>query len=277
LDNETVRIWPALDISVGPVLDRIDLLQGALADYSVTAINEDATAWRVFFQSAAERDRAGNALRAAFTDLTLEAVDVPDDNWAARSQAALRAVRVGSVVVAPPWDVPDAPAAGDTIVVIKPSMGFGTGHHATTRLCLAALQRLDLRGRSVIDVGTGSGVLAIAASLLGAEPVGAFDDDDDAVGSARENLALNPAARVAVDVGDLRATGRTASDIVLANLTGGLLVAAAPELRHLTKPAGRLILSGFLRVEEADVRRAFSPLTIEHRDEEEDWLCVTLR
>jgi ribosomal protein L11 methylase PrmA len=64
---------------------------------------------------------------------------------------------------------------------------------------------------------------------------------------------------------------------VLANLTGGLLVAAAPELRHLTKPGGRLILSGFLRVDEADVLRAFSPLTLEHRDEEEDWLCVTLQ
>jgi ribosomal protein L11 methyltransferase len=128
-----------------------------------------------------------------------------------------------------------------------------------------------------LDVGTGSGVLAIAASVMGAEPVRAFDDDDDAVASARENLALNPTARVVVDVGDLRATGRAAADVVMANLTGGLLVAAAPELRHLTKPGGRLILSGFLQVEEADVLRAFSPLTLEHRDEEEDWLCVTLQ
>jgi ribosomal protein L11 methyltransferase len=272
-----VRTWPALEISVGPLFDRTDLLQGALADYSVTAINEDAAAWRVFFQSGVDRDRAYDALRATFTDLTFEPVDVPDDNWAARSQASLRAVRVGSVVVAPPWDVPDRSESDDVIVVIKPSMGFGTGHHATTRLCLAALQRLELRGRSVMDVGAGSAVLAIAASLLGAEPVGAFDDDDDAVASARENLALNPAARVAVDVGDLRATGRTASEVVLANLTGGLLVAAAPELRHLTKRGGRLILSGFLPVEEADVLRAFSPLTIEQRDEEEEWLCVTLR
>lgn len=271
------RSWPALDVGVGPLLDDTELLQAALADYAVTAVNEDASSWRVFFQTPAERDRACNALRATFTDLALEPVDVPDENWAARSQAALRAVRVGSIVVAPPWDVPASGSPDDMVIVIKPSMGFGTGHHATTRLCVAALQRLDLHGRSVMDVGTGSGVLAIAASVMGAEPVRAFDDDDDAVASARENLALNPTARVVVDVGDLRATGRAAADVVLANLTGGLLVAAAPELRHLTKPGGRLILSGFLRVEEADVLRAFSPLTLEHRDEEEDWLCVTLR
>ena len=271
------RSWPALDIGVGPLLDGTELLQAALDDYAVTAINEDASTWRVFFQTPAERDRASTGLRATFIDVAFDPVDVPDENWAARSQAALRAVRVGSVVVAPPWDVPAARTPDDTVIIIKPSMGFGTGHHATTRLCLAALQRLDLQGRSAMDVGTGSGVLAIAASVMGAEPVRAFDDDDDAVTSARENLALNPTARVTVDVGDLRATGRAAADIVLANLTGGLLVAAAPELRDLTKPGGRLILSGFQRVEEADVLRAFSPLTIEHRDEEEDWLCVTLR
>ena len=272
-----MRTWPALHLGIGAPDDRAELLQAALVDFPVTAIDEEPFSWRVFFQTSAERDRALNALVAAFPDLSIAPLDVPDENWAARSQAALRAVRVGLVVVAPPWDVPDRPRPGETVIVIKPSMGFGTGHHATTRLCLAALQRLDLRGQSVMDVGTGSGVLAIAASLLGASRVGAFDDDEDAVGSAVENLALNPAAQVAVRVGDLRATGRPASDIVLANLTGGLLVAAAPELRHLTKHGGRLILSGFQAAEETDVVRAFTPLTVGHRDEEEEWLCVTLR
>jgi ribosomal protein L11 methyltransferase len=269
------RTWPALDADVGTIADRVELFQAALADYDVTAINEDARSWRVFFHTGAERDRAIAALRASFNDMEIRRVDVPDENWAARSQAALKAVRVGAIIVAPPWDVPES--ADGTVVVIQPSMGFGTGHHATTRLCLSALQQLDLGGRSVIDVGTGSGVLAIAASLLGATPVTGFDDDTDAVAAARENLALNRSADVSIHVGDLQTGNHAFADVALANLTGGLLIAAASKLRQLTKPGGRLILSGFVSPEEGDVLRAFAPLGIESRAEEEEWVCVTLR
>jgi len=272
---DSTRTWPALDADVGTIAERLELFQAALADYDVTAINEDARSWRIFFQTNADRDRAIEALRASFNDIEIRRVDVPDENWAARSQAALNAVRVDAMIVAPPWDVPER--TDGTVVVIQPSMGFGTGHHATTRLCLSALQRLDLVGHSVTDVGTGSGVLAIAASLLGATPVIGFDDDADAVAAARENLALNRGADVSIHVGDVRTCNRALSDVVLANLTGGLLVAAASELRRLTKPGGRLILSGFMSAEEAVVMRAFAPLGLEHRADEEEWVCVTLR
>ena len=177
------------------------------------------------FTTAAERDRAAAGLRAAIRRTSrIEPLDVPDEDWAARSQASLRAVHVGRLIVAPPWDAP-------VTIVVQPSMGFGTGHHATTRLCLAALQQLDLRGSTVIDVGTGSGVLAIAASLLGAANVIGIDDDADAVSAARDNLALNPRARVTLQVGDLRQAAPANADVVLANLTGALLVSAADRLQ----------------------------------------------
>src|SRR5688572_24350219 len=135
-----MRTWPAIDVGS---LSEPDMLQAALCEYDVVAIDERADdSWRIFFQSTGGRDRAIADLAASFRDLTVEAVDVPDEDWAAKSQAALRAVRIGSIIVAPPWDVP-APA-GDgipgtrstspTVIVIQPSMGFGTGHHATTRL-----------------------------------------------------------------------------------------------------------------------------------------------
>jgi ribosomal protein L11 methyltransferase len=263
--NDRVRTWPALDVRHVP-----DLFEAALTDYDITAINEGDEVWRIFFPTAEERDRAASGLRAEFADLALEPVDVPDEDWAARSQASLRAVQIGRVIVAPPWDAP-------ITVVVQPSMGFGTGHHATTRLCLAALQHLDLRGLTVIDVGTGSGVLAIAASLMGAANVIGLDEDADAVHAARENLTLNPRARVTLQVGDLRQAGAANADVVLANLTGALLVSAADRLRQLTDSGGRLILSGFLTGEERDVIQAFAPLTVEHRSQEEEWLCVTLR
>lgn len=263
--DRTGRTWPALDVRHVP-----EFFEAALTEYQVTAINEGDEVWRVFFQSADERDRALDGLRAEFDGIALETVDVPDEDWAARSQASLRAIHVGRIIVAPPWDAP-------LTIVVQPSMGFGTGHHATTRLCLAALQQLDLRGKTVIDVGTGSGVLAMAASLLGAANVIAFDDDADAVTAARDNLALNPLARVNLQVADLRQMESANADLVLANLTGALLIAAADRLKQLTDSEGRLVLSGLLAREEREVLQAFAPLTVEHRAQEEEWLCVTLR
>lgn len=268
--NDTARTWPAIDIH--PVSE---LLQAALVDYQATAIDERSPDdWRVFFTSPAERDRAAAALRREFRDATIESVDVPDENWAARSQASLHAVRVGNIAIAPPWDVP---VDGDLVIIIQPSMGFGTGHHATTRLCIDALQRLNVAGRTVLDVGTGSGVLAIAASLLGASRSVGIDDDADAITAARENLELNPPAEVTLLVADLRATDVGPADVVIANLTGGLLIAAARALQEFVAPGGSLVMSGLMAIEEQDVLAAFPTWTVESRSEEDEWLCLVLR
>ena len=266
--NDSVRTWPALDIH--PVSE---VLQAALVDYDASAVDErSADDWRVFFTSPSERDRAAAALRIEFPDATIEAIDVPDEDWAARSQASLRAVRVGNIVVAPPWDVP----AGPVVIIIQPSMGFGTGHHATTRLCIDALQRLNIAGRTVLDVGTGSGVLAIAASLLGASRSVGIDDDADAITAAHENLQLNPQAEATLLVADLRATDVGSADIVIANLTGGLLISAARALQDLVARGGSLVLSGLMAVEETDVIAAFPAWSVDYRSEEDEWLCVVI-
>ena len=265
------RTWPALAVSgFALATDTADRLQAALIDYDIAAIDETADdAWRIYFQTAAARDGAADALGAAFPDLSFEPLDVADEDWAAKSQENLRALRVGNIVVAPPWDVP-------IVIVIQPSMGFGTGHHATTRLCLAALQRLDLGGKTVLDTGTGSGVLAIAASRLGAREVTGIDEDADAIHAAWDNLALNAGAMVSLIVGDFRTTDLVPADVILANLTGSLLVSAAERLRRLTNAHGRLVLSGFMTHEEADVLAAYGAFTVEHRGEEDGWVCVTL-
>ncbi len=257
-----------------------DLLQAVLMDFAVIAIDEGtvgSSTWRVFFGDAAERDRAADALAAdaPVPGLRLTPCDVPDEGWAARSQAGLTAVRVGRVVVTPPWDpAADLRDAGGTLtVVILPSMGFGTGHHATTRLCVAALQQLDLGGAHVLDIGTGSGVLAIAAKRLGAATVLGIDDDADAITAAQDSLALNPGVDVTLGIVDLRQSHLRPADVVTANLTGGLLIATAPLLQQL----GRcLILSGFLTHERPDVLAAFPGWTVEHEGAEDGWCSATL-
>ena len=289
-----MRTWPALEVGrLKPAAkDGPDLLQAALVDYRIAAIDESAAdRWRIFFSNNAERDRAAVNLTRQFPDLSLRPLDVPDEDWVAKSQADLRAVRVGNIIVAPPWDTPHTgklkldhspgfATAGlrrPVVIVIKPSMGFGTGHHATTRLCLGALQRLDLQGKSAVDVGTGSGVLAIAASRLGAAPVVGIDDDANALQAAEENLTLNRGAEVTLTNADLRSASPGTFDLVTANLTGALLIEAAGRLRELAKPGGRLILSGFLRHEEPRVMAAYSGCAVTNRAEEDEWVCVSVQ
>jgi ribosomal protein L11 methyltransferase len=260
-----MRMWPAIEIPID------DLVLAALTEYDVAAVDEDES--RAFFHSSGARDEAAGALRKQFPQLAITAIDVPDEDWAARSQANLKAVRVGNIVVAPPWDAPDSAMT----IVIRPSMGFGTGHHATTRLCLAALQQLDLRDASVIDVGTGSGVLAIAAKRLGAAHVLAIDDDPDAIASARESLSLNPGAEVTLGIVDVRNATLRPFDVVIANLTGGFLVSAAESLSRLTAAHGCMVLSGLMDREEDEVRAAFAGCHVEARAREDEWVCMTLR
>lgn len=285
-----MKTWPALEVSAPT---QPDLFQAALVDYTIAAIDETSrpNAWCVFFNSSADRDAAAKALTRQFPDLSIKPLDVPDEDWVARSQASLKAVQIGSVIVAPPWDVPHtgrlqplSPAeAGATrlrrplVIVIRPSMGFGTGHHATTRLCLLALQQIDLHARSVIDVGTGSGLLAIVASRLGAARAVGIDDDPNALHAAAENLALNRAADVTLRAEDVRSSAAEPFDVVVANLTGALLRDAAKPLQDHGAEGAHFVLSGFTRNEEADVLRSYAGLTVKSRTEQDEWLCVTLQ
>jgi ribosomal protein L11 methyltransferase len=277
-----MRTWPALRVSglAAPLANDADtpvadLLHAALCDYPVAAIEEVSTdEWHVFFATADERHAVAEAVSGLFPALSLARVDFADDDWAARSQASLRAIRAGAMVVAPPWDLHPT---GDAVqIVIQPSMGFGTGHHATTRLCLTALQDVPLSGRRIVDVGTGSGVLAIAASLLGALDVVGIDDDPDAIQAARENLDLNASATARFALVDLRAFEDRNFDVVTANLTGGLLMAAAGRLESLVGPGGTLILSGIMASEIDDVLARFSGCTVRRRADEDEWVSVTL-
>lgn len=231
---------------------------------------------RVFFRDPAERDHLLADLRTRYPALRLEPDEVPDGDWAARSQRELTAVRAGTFLIAPPWDRPLSPDPALTIIVIEPSTGFGTGHHPSTRLCLEALSALDVAGLDVLDVGTGSGVLALAAASRGASSVRGLELDEDALEAARAGASLNPAIPP-VDwiAGDFRAQPVAPADVVLANLTGGLISRAAADLRRMVRPGGTLVVSGFLATEAADVQQALGGRQVRHHDEA-GWTALAL-
>ena len=281
------RLWPALEIRfpLDPDPALPELLLARLDDFQPTAIHEhDSGPWRVFFAAAGRRDEAGRAVASEFSERGIRSrpVDVDDEDWAARSQARLRAVAVGSLVIAPPWDVPTSPSPDSKIIVIEPSMGFGTGHHASTRLCLEALQKLDVTGRRALDLGTGSGVLAIAAVLLGATHVVAVETDADALDSARENAARNHAdAAMRFELADFREANLSPAELVMANLTGAILLGTLARVLDLVEPQGVLILSGFTS-EELVARRDGPVVTSPHVQiidqlDEEGWRCLIVR
>jgi ribosomal protein L11 methyltransferase len=296
-----MRTWPALIVRSKRIDDSEELLSGVLADFSPVAIQDLAERplppgglwdptyppipdppptplhWNVCFSDPDERDRAATAIGASLPDLVVESVDLPDEDWAARSQASLKAVHAGRFIVAPPWDLP-AQDVDATVIVIEPSMGFGTGHHATTRMCLRLLSEIDVSDQTVLDLGTGSGVLSMAAALMGARTVVGIDIDQDAIDSAETSARMNTLPdTITFQVLDFRNDPPKPADLVLANLTGGMLTSSAASIAALVRPSGELILSGFDHTEVDRVVEAFAGFAELKRLSEDNWIALRLQ
>lgn len=179
------------------------------------------------------------------------------------------------------WICPHGQACGeadDVVLHLDPGLAFGTGTHPTTALCLEYLESRDLSGATVIDYGCGSGILGLAATLLGAQQVWAVDNDPQALIAAESNrdLAGVPGERFLVSTPDALPAG--GADLVLANILAGTLVELAPVLTGLVRPGGELALSGILDHQVADVAAAYANFDDAPRiTRREDWTLVALK
>lgn len=195
------------------------------------------------------------------------------DTW--RDFATIIEVEPG-LVVRPAWVPYDAPV-GTTVLHIEPGATFGMGDHPTTVLSLRAVRRLVRAGNTVLDVGCGSGVLAIAACVFGAERAVGVDIAPAAVPVTEANAVANAVGdRVTVSTTDL-ADVEGEFDLVLANILAPTLVALAPDLRRVVRPGGRLVISGILDGHYQHVLDALAPLSVERADVLDGWAAVTLR
>ena len=208
---------------------------------------------------------------------------VEEVDWADGWRAFFPVMRVGRrLVIRPTWRE-HTPTGEDVILALDPGMAFGTGLHPTTRLCLTALEGLAdggrLAGGRVLDVGCGSGILAIAALELGGQTALGVDIDPIAVEATLANAARNElAARLTARVGSLP-SGEPPFDVVLANLVAAVLIPLAAALRAEVRPGGALLVSGIFIDRESEVVAAFeaAALTVTDRAAEGDWVALTLQ
>lgn len=202
-------------------------------------------------------------------DMTLEKKRTED--WVRAYQESVTPVDVAPFYVHPTWDEPRPDRVN---IMIDPALAFGTGHHPTTASCLEAVGRSVRPGDTVIDVGCGSGILAIAACKLGAD-VDACDTDPVSVANTLENCELNEVDLRHIWEGSAAmATG--VYDVVIANIVADVLVFIASDLKKRLKPGGKLILSGILDKYEAKILDAYADMDVVERIVNEEWVTLTV-
>lgn len=252
-EDQPVRSWFAVDVAVDS--NAREAVEYALMEAGAlgTEYHDESAAVSVtaYFPATPDSERLCAELREALRiyDLpssaarVLQLREVEKQDWLAEWKKNWQPVEVGQFIVAPPWSQIE-PVSDRILIRIEPGMAFGTGTHETTRLCLKAITRF-FKGGSFLDVGTGSGILAIAAAKSFPEAIiNACDTDPDAVEIAVENARLNEVEQISFRVGSLEDSVTASADFVCANLTADVITSLLPSL--LNASCGRLVLSGIL-------------------------------
>lgn len=189
--------------------------------------------------------------------LEMTASLVDDTDWLNEWRKYYQPIHAGKIVVVPKWI--NYPKQDDEYIVkLDPGMAFGTGSHESTFMCLSLLNEIEVKDKTVIDVGTGSGILGIASAVMGARSVEAYDIDDIAVDAARENASLNDIAKVfSADNANLIDKTNNKFDIALANITADILIDLSKSISEYLNKNGKLIISGVIATRKDSVINAF--------------------
>lgn len=220
-----------------------------------------------------------NKLQCVFPNIKIHVKEVPIQDWSIAWRDFFTPVTADQFLILPPWLVDTTPKREQQIIVIEPKCAFGTGHHATTVLCLEAISLCAKKGylqpgMRFFDLGTGTGILGIACSLLGLTGIGA-DIDPIAISNASENIALNKVeSKMVITEGGVEAGVGEYFNLIVANILAEPLKCLALDIIKLLAPYGNLILSGLLDYQADDVEAAYSKLGKAQRVVSGEWVAL---
>lgn len=288
------KIWHAVEVEIARVGETAATTQLWAFNTTGVEISEDINSpdfitLRAYFDAPpdTEKIRAQILRNLKLIDLPefalrgIRSLTIADQDWLAEWKKGYEPIAIGQrLLICPSWKRDQAKDTDRIVVEIDPGMAFGTGTHETTRGCLEMLEKY-WRGGSLLDVGTGTGILAIAAIMLapGSRVIG-FDVDPEAIEVARENAAINGVADdIEIEVNKLSSFHGQEFDVAMANLTADVIIPLASEFPQVLKPQGALIVSGILREQGDDVRTALEAqsFTIAETKPDGEWITMTLR
>ncbi|WP_457573799.1 50S ribosomal protein L11 methyltransferase [Desulfolithobacter sp.] len=271
------------------VSDLMGILSGTGVEISADTEPQQVRGFFPLAQNSVhEQEAIISRVTAALTDLfslydqempSLQMETMADEDWATSWQQFYTPFAIiPGLVIKPSWEEYQ-PAAGEKVIELDPGQAFGTGQHASTRMALSLTREccLSVAPGRVLDVGTGTGILAMAAALFGAAGVLAIDNDPQAVRVARENIARNRLQdRITIEETPLEKI-QGSFDLILANIVHDVLQAMAPALRNLLTPSGHIVLSGILTgAQEENIVRVYEGLGLSHRHtlHDEEWTAL---
>jgi ribosomal protein L11 methyltransferase len=288
------KIWHAVEVEIARVGETAATTQLWAFNTTGVEISEDANnpdfiTLRAYFNSAPDTEKLREQIlrNLKLIDLPefalrgIRNLTVADQDWLAEWKKGYEPIAIGrSMLICPSWRLDQARNTDRVVIEIDPGMAFGTGTHETTRGCLEMLEKY-WEGGSLLDVGTGTGILAIAAiKLRPGSRVAGFDVDPEAVEVALENAAINGVADdIEIEVNKLSSYHGQEFDIVLANLTADVIIPLAAEFPQVLKPQGALIVSGVLNEQTDDVLAALEShnLSVIEMKPDGEWMTIALR
>lgn len=268
------------------IQQELDGVYGDLIDEALLAQDRTVVSVSVFIPPEKSPAESEGFIRGRLSELKIpaqiECIGVHEEDWAESWKQYYKPIKTGEkLVIVPRWEKYD-PADGEIVVLMDPGMAFGTGTHETTRLCAMLLEQYVRPGDAMLDVGCGSGILAICAAKLGAADCFACDIDPVAVRIAGENAVLNQTFQVETGVSDLLAQAKKVPggyNICCANIVADVIIRLAPDIGAFMAPDGMLIVSGIIAERAAETVSALEAAGWKLVDErrENGWFAGALR